>query len=231
MPEEAPQVGAARPVVGHRHRLRRRPYRLIHLMAITAAVALTIGLPPTLVTVLKNPRGYWSPQDRATYIVVAALAFWTPVLALIAMARGRVELRRSARSYGGASVLAATAAMTLLCTRVFLATLAYEFHQLNWFGQIPGKKATLWPGWPLEKTLGALIFSHPDSYFSPLAWRVVAEGAEGIVAAIVAVWVVLALSGKGRRPVPLFDQCCFFVGLGWVLWLLWRDVAPPLPLF
>lgn len=230
MPEEAPKIDPTRSVVDRR-RLRRRPYRLIHLMAFTASVALTIGLPPTLVTVLKNPQGYWSPQDRATYIAVSALAFWTPVLALIVLGRGRVELRRSARSYGGASVLAATAAMALLCTRVFLAALSYEFHQLNWFGQFPGKPATLWPSRPLDETLGALIFSHRDSYFSPIAWRVVAEGAEGIVAAIVAVWFVLALSGKGRRPEPWFDRFCFLVGLGWVLWLLWRDVAPPLPLF
>ena len=30
---------------------------------------------------------------------------------------------------------------------------------------------------------------------------------------------------------PIFGHFCFFTGLGWVLWLLWRDVAPPLLLF
>ncbi|OJW18956.1 MAG: hypothetical protein BGO49_18110 [Planctomycetales bacterium 71-10] len=182
-------------------------------MAFTAAVAMSIALPPTILGLLKNPLTAWGSQDRSNYLVVCGLAFWTPIFAAIALWDDRPGLRRAARSYGGSAVFAATAAMALLAFRA-VATAAAQRIRL-----------TANPRTFLESAR-EIILPYPDSYFSPIAWRVVSEGAEGIVAAIVAAWTILALSGKGRRPAPWFDLLGFLLGLGWILWLLWRDVAP-----
>jgi hypothetical protein len=42
-------------------------------------------------------------------------------------------------------------------------------------------------------------------------------------AAIVGAWLILALTGAGRKPLDWFDRFSFLFSLFWVLWYLGRD--------
>jgi hypothetical protein len=70
----------------------------------------------------------------------------------------------------------------------------------------------------------------PDSLFSYPAQRIVREPPAGAAASVVAIWLILGLTGAGRRPSDGFDRFCFLFGLSWVLWcLLGHDFMVTIP--
>jgi hypothetical protein len=105
------------PSEGGRH----RPMRLLHLMGLVAAIALTLAVLPALSPALRSGFGGAYGRELLKYRIVnetsLALILWTPALALIAVLGGRPRLPRLARSYGTASAFAASSALVLLSLR------------------------------------------------------------------------------------------------------------------
>jgi hypothetical protein len=185
-------------------RVPRRPLRLIHLMALVAALALTLVVPPIVMTLIQQPSTGWVYREYLAYKTTLALILWTPIVALIAVIvaiRTRSRVGRVGRSYGTAAVFAAAAAIFLLVVRGLSSALIL---------------------WYLR---GIPFFPHPDSYFSPTApQRLAMNAPAATAAATVAVWLILALNGAGRRPADWFDRFCLLFGLLWVLWYLGLDL-------
>jgi hypothetical protein len=175
----------------HRH------LRLLHLMALVAAVALTFLITPTPMKLIAEPSTNLFWDEWLFYQISLTLTFWTPILALIAAIGNRFRFRRASRSYGTAAVFAAAAAIIVLLVKRLIGA---------------------FPGSPRGVSLSVL---RPD--FSPAARRLVADAPEGATAAIVAVWLILAFTGAGRRPSDWFDRVCFLFGLLWIAWYLGGD--------
>src|SRR5438270_11494647 len=81
-------------------RVRRRPVRLFHLMTLVAAIALSLAISPSLMTLIMKPASGWGRREQLAYLTSLAMTFWTPVLALIALVGDRSRFRRARRSYG-----------------------------------------------------------------------------------------------------------------------------------
>src|SRR5437868_903922 len=92
-------------------RVRRRPLRLLHLIALVAAAALTLVISPALMKLIMQPASGWSRWELLAYRTSVALTFWTPILALIAVIGNRSRVGRISRSYGISAVFAAAAAI------------------------------------------------------------------------------------------------------------------------
>src|SRR5262245_16917279 len=88
-------------------RVRRGPMRLLHLMVLVAAVALTLVIAPGLMHVIRQLLSGWGRSEQLAYKTDLALLIWTPVLTLIVVIANRRRIRRVCRSYGTASVIAA----------------------------------------------------------------------------------------------------------------------------
>ncbi len=183
-------------------RVRRRPLRLTHLVALVAAVALTLTVPPALMPLLRSMASGADGRERLIDQISLALTLWTPILALIAVFGDRSQLRRASRSYGISAVLAAASALLLLFVRnLFHALLQYRRGN---------------PPFPEGGFRGG-------GYFCPAAAQLVLEAPEGAAAAIVAVWSILALARAGRGPSDWLERFCLLFGLSWVLWCFGRD--------
>jgi hypothetical protein len=188
------------------HRVRRRPLRLFHLTTLVAAVALTLVISPALMTLIMKPASGWGRREQLAYMTSLALTFWTPILALIALVGDRSRLRRVGRSYGLSAVFAAASAILLLFVRGLNSGV---------LGYLRGYRVFPWL---------------PESLFSYPAMRIVREAPAGAAAAVVAVWLILGLTGAGRKPSDWFDCFCFLFGLLWVLWcLLGHDFMVQIP--
>jgi hypothetical protein len=187
-------------------RLPRRPFRLLHLMALIAAVALTLVIPSALMKVIMQPLSCWGPQEQLAYKTSLALTFWSPILAILAVISNRSALAQASRSYGSSAILAAATAIFVLFVRGLHSTLLGYFH-------------------------GVSFFPDSGSYYGPTARCLVADAPAAAAAATVAVWLVLALTGAGQRPSDWFDRFCFFFGLLWLLRYLGRALILALPGF
>jgi hypothetical protein len=119
---------------------------------------------------------------------------------VIVAIRTRSRLGRVGRSYGTAAVFAAAAAIFLVVVRGLSSSL------IAWYRE------------------GIPLFPDPDSYFSRTAQRLAIDAPAATAAATVAVWLILALNGVGRRPADWFDRFCLLFGLLWVLCYVGRDL-------
>jgi hypothetical protein len=187
-------------------RVRRRPLRLFHLMTLVAALALSLAISPALMTLIMKPASGWGRREQLAYMTSLAMTLWTPILALIALVGDRSRLRRAGRSYGLSAVFAAASAILLLLFRGLNSGV---------LGSLRGYRAFPW---------------FPESLFSYPAMRIVREAPAGAASAVIAVWLILGLTGAGRRPSVWFDRFCFLFGLFWVLWcLLGHDFMVTIP--
>ena len=190
-------------------RVQRRPLRLIHLMALVAALAVTLVVPPFLMKLISQPiLSGWGWGEQLAYKTSLALTFWTPTIAVIAVIvviRNRSRVGRVSRSYGTSAVVAEAAAIFLLSIRGLSSQLL---------------------GWYLR---GIPVFPDTESYFNPNTWRLVSDAPAAAAAATVAAWLILALTGVGRRPSDWFDRFCLLFGLLWVFFYVGRDLVlnPP----
>ena len=95
-------------------KLRHRPLRLLHVMVLVAAVAVTLFIAPNLMQAIMTAYGPASSWNRRMYLVGVtsiALVCWTLILVPFALFGSCYRLRRASRSYGTAAVFAAAAAL------------------------------------------------------------------------------------------------------------------------
>ena len=191
-----------------------RPLRLIHLMTLTAAVALTFAAWPLMTRMVTRPfdpdepRPVWPPR------IVLTFYCWSPLLAVARLTVPRERRRWAARSYGTAAVAAATAAL-LFVTVASLGELLRQRVAPMWF-EVPH------PGM-MASMSGAAVPTIPTDY-CPL---VVHLAESGLVAAcaIVGAWSTLALTGVGRRPAGWLEWLCLAMAVMFLLFVVLRAYA------
>jgi hypothetical protein len=177
-----------------------RPLRLLHLMALVAALALTFVITPVLLQVIQQPVSGWNRRVIIGYQASLALVCWTPILAVIACVGNRLQLRDACRSYGIAAIFAAATALLVIFVRGLVSGLILR--------HVFGRPLVMWP----------------DSPYSPGARDIVYSAPAGATSSVVAVWSMLVLTGAGRRPSDWFGHLGFLFGLLWVLWYVGKEL-------
>ena len=164
----------------------RRPVQVIHLMALVAAVALSIVLVPDLMKALMSidSKSWWNGRTYVMNVTTLTLAVWSPILAALALAEN--GSRSDVRSYGTGAVFAASVAVILLAARSAVGAVPFGVGSKQGFAT--GVQAFLWQAPPTAS------------------------------AAVVAVWLVLAWTGAGRRPKGWLEYLGLALGVSWVVW-------------
>ena len=193
-PEGRGESGASNPPKPDR--IPRRPLRLFHLMALVAAVALTLIIPPALMTVITQPLSGWGWREQLTYQASFARD------PLDAVPGANRDVRRTIPS----------------STRQCLIR--------DWSG-LRGDGGTI-PA-PCPRFDPRVYLVSPRLSRLPVRKLLLPDGerirghAPGAASAIIAAWLILALTGAGRRPSDWFDRFCFVFGQVWILWCLGSD--------
>lgn len=166
----------------------RRPMKLIHLMALVGAVALSIVLVPKLAKTIKDidPSTWWNGSTYVFNVTTITLVVWTPVSTVSALIDGRRQPGWAARSYGTAAVFAASVALVLLATRKAVEAIPF----------VGGSQGKLMPS------------------IQTFLW----QSSPTVTATVTAVWLVLAWTGAGRRPAGWLEYLGLVLAAAWVVW-------------
>jgi hypothetical protein len=179
----------------------RRPILLLDLMALVAAVALTLISPAIMRTIIgAESLRSWDRRQYVEHLGSLILLWWTAMLLMLVFAISRSKFRRTYREPGHAAVLAVGAACLLLFAKQAVSALAM---------------ATV-AEWSSSK------------YFWVFSILELAPDASG--ASVVAVWLILAITGAGRRSSDWFDRLCCSAGLIWISWALTHQLVWHLPI-
>lgn len=185
-----------------------RPFRVIHLMAVVAASALSLSIPPMLtdalvesrrsfeatVGILRHP---WEPAERLAHEITVGLVLWSSALAPIGILSNRRRLRRAGRSYGVASAIGAFLGVAFLSVSVFSSGVSRSLR-------------------------GRPIFPSAGSYHCPAVWDLLDVAPTGLALAVLTAWTILAVSAAGRWPSDWFEIACLAFGITCVAWPLGR---------
>ncbi len=181
----------------------RRPVRLLDLMALVAAVALTLVAHPLMKAVV--PADSHETWDRRQYVVHLAslvLSFWTATLLALVLTGPRAEFRRACRSPGHAALFAVAASFSFLSVQQVVTALV--------LGGIVG--------WPPRMIRLYWVFN------------VLEPAADASAASVIAVWLILALTRTGRASSGWLDRLGCALGLIWILWGLANHLVWHLPI-
>jgi hypothetical protein len=181
----------------------RRPVRLLDLMALVAAVALTLVSHPLMKAVV--PADSHDTWDRRQYVIHLAslvLSFWTATLFALVLSGPRAEIRRACRCPGHAALFAVAAAFSFLAVQQVVTALILA-------GIV---------GWP------------PRMVRFFWAFNVLEPAADASAASVIAVWLILALTRTGRASSSWLDRLGCALGLIWILWGLVNHLVGFLPI-
>src|SRR5262249_30052960 len=121
-------------------------------------------------------------------LAALVMIWWTMTLAPLVLSGDRRGLRRAIRGYGSAAVLAAaTTAMFLVMREV-----------------------------PAVILLLTGAGSSPMGSFKPGGFEGLEHAPDASAASVIAVWVMLALTGTGRRPSNWFERLGCIMGWTWI---------------
>ena len=86
---------------------RRRPLHLLDLMALVAAVALTLVSPAIMKAIIPAASyKFWDRRQYVPHLAALVLIWWTATLVPVVLCGACPGLRRVIRSYGCAAILA-----------------------------------------------------------------------------------------------------------------------------
>ncbi len=177
-----------------------RPIRLLDLLALDAAAALALGMPAVVkATTPAEIRTKWVRHQYVEFCAVSTLYGWTAVLLGLRLAE-RPAPRRSRREAGVAAIVAVAATFALLAVKVLAWALV----------------ALALQGWDT-------MAEHAWFHFV-LLYSVDACGA-----AVVGVWLSLALGGALRRPSDWLSWAAALLGGLWILLTLVEPLIYYLP--
>jgi hypothetical protein len=164
---------------------------LLDLMALVAAVALTLVSPAIMRAIIPASSYHnWDRRQYVTHLAALVMIWWTLTLVPLVLSGAHPRLLRVIRSYGCAAILASAAAALFLVLRqdpaVILRAMGVGFA----------------PQWGLFKPSVFDILEH-------------APGASG--ASVVVVWTILALTGTGKWSSNWFERLGCLVGWTWIV--------------
>ena len=169
----------------------RRPVRLLDLMALVAAVALTLVAHPLMKAVVPaDSHDTWDRRQYVVHLISLVLSFWTATLLALVLTGPRAEIRRVCRSPGHAAILAVAATFSFLAVQQVVTALV--------LGGIVG--------WPPGMVRFFWVFN------------VLEPAADASAASVIAVWLSLALTRTGRASSGWLDRLGCALGLVWILW-------------
>lgn len=211
-PSEKPDGGEPSSIVG--------PLRLIHLMFLTAAAALTFAAWPLVPRLVSDPFDSWGPRASWEARVVLTYYAWSPILAGLLLAGPGERRRRMARSYGTGAVAATSAALvflTLTSSSERRSIVVTQKLQATMQAQTAAMTAMTSNISRVLKGEPAITVAPPtpvvaSPWFSPLA-LVLARGRAVAAGAVVGAWSALALTGVGRRPLGWLDGICLLLAV------------------
>ncbi len=169
---------------------RHRPVHLIDLMALFAAVALTLVSPGIMKAIIPAASHHnWDRRQYLAHLAALVMIWWTVALVPLVPSGDRRGLRRILRGYGSAAILAAaTTALFLLLRQV-----------------------------PAVILLATGAGSSPLGLFKPRLFDILEHAPDASAASVVAVWTILALTRTGRRPSNWFERLGCIVGGTWIV--------------
>jgi hypothetical protein len=179
-----------------------RPLRLLHLMVLVGAVAVSCYVVPALVGASHAGLGSnifspYSRWDRFIELASTTLILWAFLLSGFTLVLSCRSLRRAGRSYGTAAVFAAA-----------ISVVALAFHRVI----VDGANTALGVGaralHPINETLAGDFLT------------ILNDAPGTMAAAILAVWSILAMIRAGRRPaggLGVLNVCFATVCLLWGL--------------
>jgi hypothetical protein len=181
----------------------RRPLRVLDLMALVAAVALTL-IAPAIIRAIVPARSLqaWDRRQYVAHIVSLALFWWTLTAAALALIEDRRNLRHACRRPGHAAIFAVTAAFLFLVLQRVVSALLLA----GVIGWPPGMIPYFW--------LFAILEQAPHA----------------AAASVVTVWLLLATINVERSRSDWFDRLGCVVGSVWVLWGLTNQLIWHLPI-
>jgi hypothetical protein len=180
---------------------RRRPVRLLDLLALVAAVALALGMPAVVKAATPaEARTKWARHQYVEFCAVSTLYGWTAVLLGLRLA-DRPAPRRSRRDAGVAALVAVAATFALLAVKQIATVLVVLASQ----------------GW---EPVAEHAWFHFLLYYSN----------DACGAAVVAVWLSLALGGALRRPSDWLSWAAALLGGLWILLTLVGPLIYYLPI-
>jgi hypothetical protein len=169
---------------------RHRPLHLLDLMAMVAAVALTLVSPAIMKAIIPADAHHnWDRRQYLAHLAALVMIWWTVTLVpLVLFGNGR-GLRRIIRGYGCAAILAAATTALFLVLRQA----------------------------PAVMLLATGAGSSPMGLFKPRLFDILEHAPDASAASVVAVWTILALTGTGRRPSNWFERLGCLVGWTWIV--------------
>ena len=186
-----------------------RPWRLLDLMGLVAAVAFTLVSPSLMKAIIPaKSHDSWDRRQFVLHLAAMILAWWTATLLVLALYDPREQFRERCRTPGIAAVVAVAAALVFLGLRQVVTALVMTGHQLA--SGIKPDGGILSFGW-----LFGILERAPDSAGS----------------AIVAAWLVLGITRAGRSDSSRIGRLGRVLAWAWLLvallsFLVWRLPIP-----
>ncbi len=169
----------------------RRPLRLLDLMALVAAVALTLVSPGIMKAIIPaESLRVWDRRQYVAHLGALVLVWWTICLVPAVLSGAGSRLRRAARDYGAAAILSATTATLFLLVR-----------------QVPAVIV-------LAAGLGTVS---SEELFQRRLFDIMEHAPDSCASAVAAGWVILAITGVGRRPSNWLGQLGCLAGWMWIV--------------
>jgi len=176
---------------------RRGSLRLADLMAAVAMVAVAMALPSTASLWADLPLAWGRAGQRFVTLLLFEGGFWAAAVGSALAVLHRRRLGWAARSYGAAAAFAGGAGVAF----VFIDSLALTLVA----GRVNPRSA-LFPRSPSAEVLLRFLSQLPP----------------GAACAVAGAWLILALTGEGRRPSGWLEWLGLGLGLFWVVWLFGR---------
>ena len=96
----------------------RRPLRVLDLMVLVVAVAVTLISPGIMKAIIPAESYHnWDRRQYVAHLTALVMIWWTVALLPLVLAEGRSRLQHACRNYGVAACLAAMLAVVLLFAR------------------------------------------------------------------------------------------------------------------
>jgi hypothetical protein len=163
---------------------------LLDLMALVAAVALTLVSPAIMKAIIPAASHHnWDRRQYLAHLAALVMIWWTVTLVPLVLSGNPRGLRRIIRCYGCAAILAAATTALFLVLRQAPAVIL----------------------------LATGTGTSPLGLFQSRLFDILEHAPDASAASVLAVWTTLALTGTGRRPSNWLERLGCIMGWAWIV--------------